>query len=157
MNPASNEETSYGNNIFGQFTALNDMTAAGPGQQDVTRSTNSSRDFATMLQDYSKTGGMPSQSDISSTQGVAQNLFAPQRVASDQAFQDALDGRFASLDTLAPSAQLLARNNFSPDELWFTVRYTDDVAIDLTDLDTSDITVTSPAGVRGRYTSCHTR
>jgi len=65
-----------------------------------------------------------------------------------QAFQDAMHGRFASIDSLPPSAQLLARNNFLPDELWFTVRYTDDVAIDLTDLDTSDITVTSPSGVR---------
>jgi hypothetical protein len=72
------------------FDQLTGLTNAGPGQQDVTAATGASRSFADMLKQMSETGGLPGQEDITAAGGVAQNLFQPQRVAQQQAFQDAM-------------------------------------------------------------------
>jgi hypothetical protein len=76
------------NGMLDSYAKLMEMVNAGPGQQDVARSYSSSRDLASLLDDYSKGGYMPTSSDQSQAQSLAQGLFNPQRVAMQQAFQD---------------------------------------------------------------------
>jgi len=71
------------------YGELQGMVDAGPGQSDVTAGTNASRGFAEMLQQYSQQGGnLPTAQDMASSQGIAENLFSPQRLAMQNAFSD---------------------------------------------------------------------
>ncbi len=90
LDEASALENKATSSIGTNFDQLTGLTNAGPGQQDVTAATGASRSFAEMLQQMSQTGGLPGQEDIAAAGGVAQNLFQPQRVAQQQAFQDAI-------------------------------------------------------------------
>lgn len=72
------------------YASLANLTNAGPGTEDVSRAAGSSRDFASMLEEMSRTGGLPGQEDISRSNELATSLFAPQRLAQQNAFQDAM-------------------------------------------------------------------
>lgn len=70
------------------FKTLSSYTDAGPGQADVTNSLNATRSFADLLKQYSASGGLPTDQDISSAQGIVGKLFAPQKTALEQSFTD---------------------------------------------------------------------
>ena len=74
--------------IENQFGQLNDYINAGPGQSDIEASLGASRGLADMLQQYSQGGFLPSESDISTANTQAGNLFQAQRTALSQAFED---------------------------------------------------------------------
>ncbi len=67
---------------------LQSLLAAGPGQQDVQAGTQSSRDLASLLQSFAQGGFLPGQADIATSQGLAQQLFAGQQNALQNAFSD---------------------------------------------------------------------
>lgn len=70
------------------FNQFRGMVDAGPGQQDITNSLGSQRGLAEMFQQYSQSGGWASGQDIAQSQQFAGQIFNPQRVAMQQAFQD---------------------------------------------------------------------
>jgi len=73
-----------------QGGALNDLTSfvnAGPGMQDVEAGVASQRSLADLLDSFSKGGFLPSAQEISAAQGFAADVFAPQRLALEQAFE----------------------------------------------------------------------
>lgn len=65
---------------------LEGLTAVGPGERDVTASLGATRDLAGMLDEYTKSGGLPGQNDISAASGFAGSIFDPQRTALKQSF-----------------------------------------------------------------------
>lgn len=92
------------------FNQLTDFVNTGPGLEDVKAGTQAQRDFAQALQQYADTSGLPSEELINQAGGFAQNIFAPQQVALNQAFQQqntdsmrarALQGRSAADPILA--------------------------------------------------------
>lgn len=68
------------------YSDLQSLLGAGPGAADVTNSMNASKSLSSLLQQYSQSGGLPSASDISSANGVASNMFAPQQAALNNSF-----------------------------------------------------------------------
>lgn len=70
------------------FNDLQGMVNAGPNQGDYTKGVQSQRDLAAMFGDYAKTGGLPSQDDINSSNGIADNLYASRQTALNQSFTD---------------------------------------------------------------------
>ena len=70
------------------FAQLKGLTQAGPGQSDVTASVGAQHDLANLLQQAQATSGLPTQSDIKRSQDLTQALFAPQRTALSQAFEE---------------------------------------------------------------------
>lgn len=57
-------------------------------QQDIAGARGAQTGLAQMLEGYSKTGGLPSEQDITGANQVAQNLYNPQRVALQQSFTE---------------------------------------------------------------------
>jgi hypothetical protein len=77
------------NPALGQnFSALQDLINAGPGQQDVTNSLNSQRALADLLKQLQQTGGMPTAQDTQFANQYTNDIFAPQQMQMQQAFQD---------------------------------------------------------------------
>lgn len=70
------------------FTQLQNLTdSSGVGAADVQASTSAQRDLASTLQQLSQTGGLPGSKDLAAGQNFAQQAFAPQQVALNQAFE----------------------------------------------------------------------
>jgi hypothetical protein len=74
--------------LSGGASQLQGMVNAGPGQSDVTNSLGASHDLASMLQQYSQSGGLPTGQDISNSNDIASKLFATQRTQMSQNFMD---------------------------------------------------------------------
>lgn len=89
LGQASGLEQQAGQNISDQFGQLSSLTAQGPGAEDVSAGTQSSRDLASLLQQYQQTGGAPSSQDISQGQSFAGQMFAGQRLGAQQAALEA--------------------------------------------------------------------
>jgi hypothetical protein len=88
MAPASALENQGSSTMGSSLAQFGQMVNAGPGQSDITNSANAQRSLADMFQQYSQSGGLPSQGDINSSNGIAQQMFAPQQVGMQQAFTD---------------------------------------------------------------------
>lgn len=71
-----------------RFGELGNLVNLGPGASDITAGTSAARSFAQMLQGAISTSGLPTQQDISASQGIVGQLFQPQQVAMQQAFED---------------------------------------------------------------------
>lgn len=84
--PSQLQKYLQGGGIQNMFNDLQNNVNAGPGQQDVTNSVNSSRSLADLLTQYSQSGGLPGQQDITAANGVASGIFAGQRVSQQQQF-----------------------------------------------------------------------
>lgn len=86
--PANSTED-YGQGLMNKSAhELEGLVGAGPGKQDVTNATGSSRDLATLLDQYSKGGYLPNDQDVATGQKFAGQLFQGQRTALNQNFQD---------------------------------------------------------------------
>lgn len=70
------------------LSALEEMVNAGPGQADVSAAYNQTNSLASLLNDFSKTGGAPGQQDILQSQENANLQFAPYQLAIDQSFKE---------------------------------------------------------------------
>lgn len=68
------------------FSQLSQLTAAGPGQADVTSGLEAQQGFGNILQQQLGLGGLPSQGQVLAGQQYAQSIFAPQQVALQQQF-----------------------------------------------------------------------
>lgn len=66
------------------FRDLQSLLQAGPGQAEVAAGLGAQQDFASRIQQVLNQGGV----DIAGGQQFAQQIFAPQQVAMQQAFQD---------------------------------------------------------------------
>jgi len=73
----------------GQFSDLQRLVQAGPGQEDVTGGLGASRDLGALLQQLQSTSGLPTSGDISAAQGITGQLFQPQQVAFQQQLEQA--------------------------------------------------------------------
>jgi len=69
-----------------QLGDLEGLVSAGPGQEDVRAGLEARRSLASRLQGLTETGGLPGQADISAARGFTTDIFAPERVAQQQAF-----------------------------------------------------------------------
>lgn len=87
--PESEFEKQGGAAAGSALTDFSKLINSGPGQQDVTAGTDASRSLAQMLQQFSQGGFMPNQQDYGYAQTMANSVFAPQRTALAQNFQDA--------------------------------------------------------------------
>lgn len=67
--------------VRGGLRELNRLAGAGANRQDVREGAQSQRDLATMLQQYSQGGFLPSQTDFATAGQYAQDIFAPERQA----------------------------------------------------------------------------
>lgn len=77
---------------FEQLGALGGLVGAGPGRQDVTAAFGAQRGLAEQFQAAQfglPEDLLPTQADITRTTGIAEQLFAPQRVGLQQAFEQA--------------------------------------------------------------------
>lgn len=81
-------ETLLQKNLQRNFQGLSDLTNAGPGAGDITAANDQARQFAQQLQSYAQSGGLPSQTDINSSNQIADQLFSARRVQQQQAFTD---------------------------------------------------------------------
>jgi hypothetical protein len=70
------------------YDSLKGMVETGPGQGDVIDSTRSTREYASMLEEARKTGGMPGEQDWQQGRQLASQQFDPQRTALNQQFDD---------------------------------------------------------------------
>lgn len=86
--PESEEEKKYREAVQAQFGDLSNFVGKGPGEADVAAGTQSTRDLASMLEQYGKGGFMPSTEDWNQAQMFAGKAFQPQQVAMQQAFQE---------------------------------------------------------------------
>lgn len=69
------------------FQQLLGLGGAGPGLQEVQSALSGSRNLQQQFLQASQTGGLPTRQDISTSQGIAGQLFAPQQVALQQNFR----------------------------------------------------------------------
>jgi len=70
------------------MAGLEDLTNAGPGLSDVQNATSAGRSFSSMLEEYSRTGGIPTADDISTGNNLAGGLFNQRRTQLEQNFND---------------------------------------------------------------------
>lgn len=71
-----------------RFGELEGLIGLGPGRTDISASLASTRGLAAAFGEAARTGGLPTEADITATRGISERLFDPQRVALEQAFQD---------------------------------------------------------------------
>jgi hypothetical protein len=57
------------------------------GAQDISRARTAQNQFANLMQQYAQTGGMPQVQDINNANQFANQMFAPQQTALQQAFE----------------------------------------------------------------------
>lgn len=86
--PASGLENAATSGIGSDYGVMRDLVGNGPGVGDVQQGLGASRDLASMLDQYSKSGGVPGSADITQAQGLAGGLFQGQRMALKQNFMD---------------------------------------------------------------------
>jgi hypothetical protein len=67
---------------------LKDYANRGPGGADVTAGYNATKELAELFAKYSKNGGLPLASDITTSNNLASNLFGAQRLGLQQNFMD---------------------------------------------------------------------
>ncbi len=80
-------KSNTGGFLQSQFKDLQSMlTQNGPGASDVGAATGASRDLASMLAEYSRTGGLPGQGDISAANSFATDIFGARQVGLNQQF-----------------------------------------------------------------------
>lgn len=77
----------------GQLTSdslksLEQMTNAGPGQAAIGQANSQYESLASMLGEYSKSGGAPQAQDWAQAQEFAKSQFAPQQMQIDQSFDE---------------------------------------------------------------------
>lgn len=72
--------------LFDQINQLSQAT--GLGASDVQAAVSSQKDLANMLQKMSESSGLPSISDIKQSRALTSELFAPERTALAQSFED---------------------------------------------------------------------
>lgn len=72
----------------GQVRALGELVEFGPGVGDVNLGAISQRDFARALEQAATTGGLPTEAQLGQARGFAEQQFAPQQVALEQALED---------------------------------------------------------------------
>lgn len=85
---ASGLEDAASSGISSDYDTMRRYADAGPGAGDISAGTGASRDLAAMLDQYSKSGGIPGAADITSAQNLAGGLFQGQRMALQQNFMD---------------------------------------------------------------------
>ena len=88
MKGQSADELKYLAEQNASYDELKKLVAAGGNDSDVSRATGATRSFADMLAEYAKTGGMPSESDLSTSNRFAESIFNPQRTKLNQVFED---------------------------------------------------------------------
>lgn len=89
MGAASGLENSAGGGLSKDYASLRSMfDQGGPNAGDYSKGTQAQRDFAAMLGQYSKSGGLPGQGDLDTANVFAQRAFDPQRVQMQQGFED---------------------------------------------------------------------
>lgn len=102
------------------YGTLRSLVDAGPGQGDVSNALSSQRDLASMLDTYSKGGYAPGSADFSLGRSVADQAFAPEQEALNQAFvtqgqmanrQAALQGRDMGSDPVLAAKLATAQAN----------------------------------------------
>jgi hypothetical protein len=81
-------EEVYGDEMNRAYNEYRGILEQGPGASDVSSAVGSSRDLATLLEQYMKTGGLPGQGDIDQAQGLAGGMFNARRTALSQSMQD---------------------------------------------------------------------
>jgi hypothetical protein len=85
---ATGQELNAQNTMMDQFDWLKGAIANGPGQSDVKNAYSSQQDLASMLDQFSKGGYNPTESDIQGANSLYAKLFAPQNEALKQSFED---------------------------------------------------------------------
>lgn len=88
LSPATQAEQNATSGINSDYSSLRSMADQGPGSKDVGAAYGQTNALASMLSDYSKTGGAASQQDILQAQDSAKLQFAPQQVALNQSFTE---------------------------------------------------------------------
>lgn len=71
------------------LSELQGLVGQGPGANDVAAGSQSSRDLASMLQQYQNGGNIPGAQDISNANNFASKAFQSQRLGIQQNFQEA--------------------------------------------------------------------
>lgn len=87
-----------------QYGDIEKLFGMGPGEQDVQAGLQSQRDFASMLEEYQRTGGLPSAADQASARDFARTQFDVERTRLG----------FAMEDERQQAARLAARLNRAP-------------------------------------------
>lgn len=115
-------------NVGNQYNSLNALVNAGPGQQDATNAYQNSQSLAALLGQYSANGGMPSTSDFTQANGLANQAFAGQQTALQQSFMQQMqsannqaalmgrDGNDPSLQGALRSQQMLQSQQLSANQ-----------------------------------------
>lgn len=88
LSPETARENFAKKTIDDQFNDLKKMVGAGPGVDDVGAGYNATKDFAALLEQYSRDGGLPNQTDINRSNDTAGKLFQGQRNALKDSFTD---------------------------------------------------------------------
>jgi hypothetical protein len=87
MIPESELEKYGGQLTNDNLKALEGMVNAGPGLDSIGASNRATEDLASMLGDFAKSGGAPSQQDWLNANEFAKNQFKPQEVGLNQLFE----------------------------------------------------------------------
>lgn len=72
--------------VANSYHDLRELSGQGPGASDVKNATSATRSLADMLEEYSKTSGLPTDADIGNANTLAGKLFAARRTSLDQDF-----------------------------------------------------------------------
>lgn len=107
--PTTGSERGYLNNMSGDWGMLRTLIDKGPGASDVGNALDSQRSLAAMFGQYSQTGGLPGQGDISTSNDLASKLFQAQHLGLQQSFDDqrVQFGRQAAIMGRAPTDPIL--------------------------------------------------
>lgn len=70
------------------FADLQKFVGMGPGDQDVQAGLSAQRGLGDLLAQMAQTGGMPGQAEINQARGFTNDIFSPQALALQQAFDD---------------------------------------------------------------------
>lgn len=85
--PASGLENSAGQIQTKLLRDYNDLVSKGASSGDVSKALGSQRDLASMLQQYSQTGGIPNQAEMSKNLDAAKLAYSGQQVAINQSLE----------------------------------------------------------------------
>lgn len=85
---ASAMENAASGGISSDYNTLRGYADAGPGASDIAAGTGATRDLASLLEQFSKTGGIPGAGDITSARSLAGGLMQGQRMSLQQNFMD---------------------------------------------------------------------
>lgn len=80
--------TGSGGMLQQEFGNFQNLINAGPGASDVAAGVGAQRDFASMLKQYSQTGGVPGQEDISAANSFTKDIFAARDMQMQNLFKD---------------------------------------------------------------------